>query len=803
MSNPPRACAGCGAQLPVQGAGSAPGHGPVYCSNACRQRAYRRRLRDASAKLGGEPAGARGVGLPLSLDSFVGRRAELSTVARLLRRGRLITLFGPAGVGKTRLALEVAGRVDRTFPGGIHLIELAAIRRPEFMVQAVASAVGVSEQAGTPLTAALVTSLRDEELLLILDNCEHLVESCGELVVTLLRRCAGLHILATSREALRLPGEVVYTSAALPLPDAVTLFVDRAQEVAPAFVLDAENRELVKLICQRLDNLPLAIELAARRVRLLPLTDIVAGLRDRFELLTSGTRGGDARHRDLLAAIGWSYDLLSPTEQAVFRRLSMLPGGFGLDLAHAVCADLKLSTRDSVGVLSNLESKSLINPTAGAGGHARFRQLESVREYTRLRLAESGEWDDAAERLVAWLTEVATPLLDQFLTTGALREQLDAEYDNLLHAVEHLAGGTDHRQLLLVAVVVVCRGTSGIVDYARERLAAALRIDGPPHAYRCFVLEQAAWLWARQGDHDAALAMATEAVDRAREYGGTALLCRALTALGYTRQLRGEYAEAIAAFTACLSGVRGLGQPASTALCLNNLAWAMVMAGALGQASPLIDEALAHAEDGEPGRVAAFRHTAGGLALEAGDPLGAEREFVRSLRLLDAGSSSVAPFALEGLGLAAIHSGRTERGLRLVGAAETIRRRSGQADDLWWRERLAAAVDRAAATLSDARVRAALDEGRRQSAQNAVEYALRDVWTQPAPATHLTRRERDVVALVTQGLTNRQIADRLGVSERTVEAHLDHVRTKLDLRSRAQIAAWAAKHAITHRASST
>src|SRR5262249_55982187 len=185
------------------------------------------------------------------------------------------------------------------------------------------------------------------------------------------------------------------------------------------------------------------------------------------------------------------------------------------------------------------------------------------------------------------------------------------------------------------------------------------------------------------------------------------------------------------------------------------------------------------------------------------DVPGAEREFVRSLRLLEAGSSVVTPVALEGLGLAAIHSGRTERGLRLVGAAATIRRRSGQTGDPWWRERLNAAVDRAATTLSNAGVGAALDEGRRQPAQHAVEYALRDAWTQPAPATHLTRRERDVVALVTQGLTNRQIADRLVLSERTVEAHLDHVRTKLDLRSRAQIAAWAAKHAATHRAPST
>jgi predicted ATPase/DNA-binding CsgD family transcriptional regulator len=789
--------------LRTQEAGSATGQGPIYCSNACRQRAYRQRLRDAKAKPDDDPAAVHGTGVPLSLDSFVGRKDELATVARLLRHSRLITLFGPAGVGKTRLALEVASRAARTFPGGVHLIELGAITRAEFMVQAVASAVGVSEQPGTPVVETLVTSLRDEKLLLIFDNCEHLVEACGDLVVSLLRRCAGLHILATSREALRLPGELVYTNSVLPLADAVALFIDRAQAVAPAFVLDAESRELVETICQGLDNLPLAIELAARRVRLLPLKDIVVGLRHRFELLTSGTRGGDARHRDLLAAIEWSYELLSPTEQAVFRRLSMFPGGFGLDLAQSGCADLHLSGRDSMELLSNLESKSLITSTVGPKGHARFRQLESVREYAQMRLAESGERDGAAERLVAWLTRVATPLLDQFLTTGDVRERLDAEYDNLLHAVEHLTGGADPRQLLLVAATLVCRGTSGIVDYGRTRLAAALRVDGAPDAYRCFVLEQAAWLLARHGDHDSALAMAEEALRRAREHGGTALLCRALSALGNARQLRGEYAEAVAAFAACLSKVRDFGQPTSTASCLNNLAWATILAGDLVRASALVKETLAiYAEDGEPDRMAAFRHTAGMLALESSDPRGAEREFVCSLRLVDAGRSGVTPFALEGLGLVAIDGGRADRGLRLVGAAETIRRRSGQAGDPWWRERVAAGVARARATLSDARIRAALDEGRRQSAQDAVDYAFRDRWTQPAPTTQLTRRERDVVLLVTQGLTNRQIAHRLGVSERTVEAHLDHVRTKLDLRSRAQIAAWAAKHAVANQVSS-
>jgi AAA domain len=218
-------CASCGAQ-PPPGPGSS-AHG-LYCSNACRQRAYRQHRRAAAAAQEARP-GPRPPTIPLALDSFVGRAAELAAVRRLLRTSRLITLFGPAGVGKTRLALELAGRVGLSFPGGVHLVELGPLTRPEVVGRAVASTLGVCEQPGTPLTDTLVARVQDDELLLVLDNCEHLIEACGSLVVLLLRRCAGLHILATSREALRLPGELVFASDQLPAPDAAQLFADRAR----------------------------------------------------------------------------------------------------------------------------------------------------------------------------------------------------------------------------------------------------------------------------------------------------------------------------------------------------------------------------------------------------------------------------------------------------------------------------------------------------------------------------------------------------------------------------------------------
>jgi predicted ATPase/DNA-binding CsgD family transcriptional regulator len=806
MPDATRHCASCGIALSERTTGSV--RDTVYCSNACRQRAYRDRRRTEGVPRSGAASGTRQA-IPLALDSFVGRRQELASVRRLLRGSRLITVFGPAGVGKTRLALELATRVGHGFPGGVHLVELGPLTRPEFVIRAVASAFGVSEQPATPLVDTLVASMQDEQILVILDNCEHLVEACGALVVMLLRRCAGLHVLATSREALRLPGEQVFAGGELPIDDAVQLFTDRAREVAPAFDLEPVSRGQVERICARLDNLPLAIELAARLVRVLPLADIADGLRDRFELLTSGARGADPRQRDLLTAIEWSYKLLPPVEQAVFARLAMLPGGFDFDLVRAVCADLKLTVAQCRELISSLESKSLVTSTHASSGRARFRQLESVREYAQRRLIESGHWDATAERLVHWLTDKASPLLEQFVTSMDVRGELDIEYGNLLRAVEHLAGSADHRPLLLIVALGRCHGGSGIAGYGREQLAEALRIEGGPLAYRCLALAQAGWLAARHGDHDSAVALAGQAVDLARVLGPSALLGRTLMALAYARLTYGEFTEAMDCFTECLQQARSLGQPETTALCLNNLAWASILTGDTARAQDLVAEALKtiHRGDGEPKWVAALRHTAGILALEQNALPDAAREFTESLRILGSRSSGTTPFALEGLGMVALQDGNGERGLRLVGAAETIRRKSGVAGDPWWRGRLAAAVAAGQSRLSDRRAETVRQEGRRMSAAQAIDYALRDrndpAASRTALPVALTRREHDVAALVTQGLTNREIGEQLRVSERTVEAHLDRLRTKLGLRSRAQVAAWAARNTVTPRRATT
>ena len=756
-----------------------------YCSNACRQRAYRQRSRSVPAESGPD--------LPHQLDCFVGREDELTSAARLLRNGRLVTLLGPAGAGKSRIAVELAARVRRRYGDGVRLGDLGELTRPELLGQAIAAAIGASEHPGTPLVDTVISRLRDKELLLVLDNCEHLVEPCGELVMRLLRQCGGLRVLATSREALRLSGEMIFPIGELPLADAVRLFVERAKAVAPDFSAHntAHSTAELELICTRLDCMPLAVELAARLVRLLPLTDIIAGLDDRFAMLASTTRGFDNRHRDLRAAIEWSYKLLEPAEQGLLRRLSVLPGGFGIDLAAAV-GDARPASM--VPLISTLESKSVIAPIAGR--HGRFRQLESVRYYARRKLDESGERAEATERLIDWLITLAEPFTSTFAISRTTLDQLTSELPNLLVGLDFLRDGTDERQLLLLSALVRCRQQLGTAADGRERLAAALRIPDASPAYRACALEQASWLagWY-DANHDS-VEFATQAVTLGPEHGSTALLSRALQALGFARQVCGDYPDARQSFAECLRLVRTLDEPMSVGLCLNNLAWAQLLDEDLDAARESVTEAVPiYRKYADPTRRAALLHTSGALALLRGDVGAAASHFVGSLRSLENSSPMIWPYAVEGLAVSALRSGDLDRGLRLAGLAEIGRTGAG---DRWWRDFVSHAVSVATDRLPARRAEALLAQGRAVSVVEGTRYALTGEWPPGRDSSvepPLTGRQFGVAALLTEGLTNRQIAGRLRISERTVETHLDHIRTKLDLTSRAHVAAWAATHA--------
>ncbi len=400
--------------------------------------------------------------LPLQLTSFVGREQELGEVAALLGAHRLLTLTGPGGTGKTRLALQAAADALEAYPDGVWLAELAALAGPALVPQAVAAAVGAREEPGRPLGATLTDALRPKRVLVLLDNCEHLLDACARLADTLLRACPHVRVLATSREALGTAGETTWRVPSLALPDpdrlgpleqvthydAVRLFTDRAVAVQPAFRVTAANAPAVARICARLDGIPLALELAAARIRLLPPAQLLGRLEDRFRLLTGGSRTALERHQTLRAAVVWSHALLREPERALFARLAVFAGGWTLEAAEAVCtrdagdAGDGLAAGEVLGFLSGLVDKSLVQAET-SGEAARYHLLETIRLFAWERLRDAGAAEAARDRHAAWclaLAEGWTAAGTHF--PGAPEARLArAEHANVRAALEWRGGG--------------------------------------------------------------------------------------------------------------------------------------------------------------------------------------------------------------------------------------------------------------------------------------------------------------------------------------------------------------------------
>ncbi|MFF3934645.1 ATP-binding protein [Streptomyces phaeofaciens] len=813
-----RTCEACGAALAAAPRGGRPAR---YCSSACRQRAFRERSthKDAGRERHVAPVASPpdpGRGLPRALDSFVGRRQEMSRLRTLLRTSRLLTLTGAGGVGKTRLALEFAKGLPRRHMR-VDLVALDSLHDGVPLAQSVATALGVGEQAGRSGTGVLVRAIGDTSRLLVLDNCEHLAEPCARLAAALLIRCPGLRILATSREALRVPGETVFRVGELSLPpdgpaddptallrsDAVRLFVERASSRAPGFTLGRDNGATVAEICRRLDGLTLAVELAARRVGSLPLGDILAGLDDQvvqLSLLTDGNRTGPRRHDGVAAAIDWSHRLLDPEEQAVFRRLAVLVGGFDAGAAQAVCAGGGVAPRDILRILCSLEAKSLIVRLPGDAEPARFRQLRVLRVYAAERLIVSGELPTVRRRALEWLNGLAD-LAGNEVFADQSGNPLIVERDNLTVALADAAdrATAPYRRLSLELARV---------HYQQEQPSAARSLlDGllretDDSAIGGAVAALATRVACQRSDLPRALRLGEEAVRLERTHGHPAGLANALDARAAAFLCRGEFAAAVADLRECLKLVEALGRPHDTAWCTHHLAWALLQAGGETEADVLMERCLpVLREHAHWSRAAAALHTAGAVRLALGRLRNAEALFAEVLEIVP-NASFHAVYPVEGLALVAAESGDMRRTLRLYEASTQARRRLDTEPEAPWRRRLEQAAIHARAQLSPAARDAALDGGRRLHGDRLVAYALRvgggghhpatDTTAAPADQSPLTGREFMVAELVAEGLTNHQIAERLGLSPRTVATHLDKVRDKLGLRSRTRIALWAA-----------
>jgi predicted ATPase/DNA-binding CsgD family transcriptional regulator len=504
-----------------------------------------------------------GNNLPIPVTSFVGRVKEIAEVKKLLTQTRLLTLTGSGGCGKTRLALKIAMDVLDAFPNGVWFIDLAPLSDPALVPQTIASVFDLRQGSDTPVTALLHNFLRDKNLLLILDNCEHLVQASAELADRLLQTCPALEILATSRELLNVPGETLYRIPSLPLADAehlsslrtlaqtdaIRLFVERAGSVRTDFSLSDQNAPGIAQICARLDGMPLAIELAASRVEVLSVEQIAERLDDRFRLLTAGRRTAPSRQQTLRAAMDWSYDLLSEQERVLLRRLSVFAGGWSLEAAEAVCSDKGIETKSVLDVQTQLVDKSLV--TAEERDSAmRYRMLETIRQYAQEKLSESGEIEKRRDQHLAYFVKYAEEAEPRL--TSADRDtwwrRLEADYNNVRAALERSQTKDDPEIMLRLAGALTWFWFhSNYVSEGRQWLERALaRVDTsrPITAARAIALFGAGRLASAVGPLSVARARLAESVILFKQLGDRRHTAYALTSLGFTMARDGDYAIA-------------------------------------------------------------------------------------------------------------------------------------------------------------------------------------------------------------------------------------------------------------------
>ncbi len=500
--------------------------------------------------------------LPQPLTSFVGREREVEDVARMLAKNRLVTLTGVGGIGKTRLSLQVAADLLDDFPDGVWLVELAALADARLVPEAVASVVGVKEEAGRPVAEALARFVKDRQVLIVLDNCEHLLQACAELASALLQAGAqARRSLHRAANRLHLRGEATFPVPPLPVPDpfrtfmrdtleqygAARLFVERAVAAQPAFAVNEENAAAIAGICHRLDGIPLALELAAARVRALSVEQIATRLTDRFRLLTGGDRTALPRQQTLRALIDWSYDLLCDDERVLFRRLAVFAGGFTLEAAEAVACASDLERSAILDLLAQLVEKSLVVVDKDSG---RYRMLETVRQYAEQRLEASGEAASARTRHLNHFVTFLESTLPRLFgpRQGMWLVQLDLERENVLaaHAWSERALDGAALDLRLAHVMRQYLNNRGLMKLALQLTTEALARPGAEQrdAARSRACFDAGWVYCGMGQYAAAQAVLEEGLAIARETGDTERVARILQPLGFAALGQGNRAAA-------------------------------------------------------------------------------------------------------------------------------------------------------------------------------------------------------------------------------------------------------------------
>jgi predicted ATPase/class 3 adenylate cyclase len=638
--------------------------------------------------LGGE------VSLPAAPTSFVGRQREIGEVADLLRTARLVTLTGPGGTGKTRLATETARRLGTAYPGGIHFVDLAPLQTWELVPSAIAQSLGVIEEPDRPLIVSLTSVLQDRQAMLLLDNFEHLIDA-ADAVSVLLTGTRELRLLVTSRIVLRVYGEHEYQVAPLELPareapvDAVTaagspalaLFVDRARAVRQDFALTDANAFVVAEICRRLDGLPLAIELAASRIKLLPPEAILARLDRRLELLTGGARTLPERQRTLRAAIEWSYDLLDAAEQRLLDRLSVFAGGATLEAVDAICNPAAETGMETLDGLASLADKSLLRVLEGVAGEPRYALLETIRELASERLAAAHESAEIERRHAAYFEAFAETAIPEIVgeQQGLWLERLSREHDNLRAALRRMIDAGDGETAMRTAGALWRFWQQrGHLSEGRRWCREVLGLDGSSKA-RFDALTAAGGLAYWQGDYGESERLYNESVDIAREMGDRRAEALALRNLAFMPLMRDAHGEAERLFAESRAISAEIGDREQVASTDGNLGWIYMLEGRF-------DESIAHAtaaveffrERGNRFEIIDNIATLGQAHRLRGEFDKARAHYLEALEFLaEAKDQPMTGRTLRALAATESAAGRHERAMQLWGSAEAIRLRIG------------------------------------------------------------------------------------------------------------------------------
>jgi predicted ATPase/DNA-binding SARP family transcriptional activator/DNA-binding CsgD family transcriptional regulator len=770
-----------------------------------------------------EPPGDGKHNLPAPRTSFAGREGEILEVKRTLAMTRLLTLTGTGGLGKTRLALEVARDLVGVYPEGVWLVELAPLTEPELVVPTVARTLEVREQPERTLLDTLIEALGDKEILLVVDNCEHLANAAAHMADALLSGCPKLRILATSREALGVGGEVLCQIPLLSLPattggepdagsdadslvryEAVQLFVDRARLRLPDFGLTQENSGAVARVCRKLDGIPLAIELATARLGALTVEQVAQRLEVSLDVLKGASVAADPRHQTLRATLDWSYELLSQPERKLYGRLSVFTGGFSLEAAEAVGATDDIEQHEVLESLLSLVDKSLVVAEAANEGRMRYRMLEPVRQYGLERLEMSGEVQEVRRRHAGYflaLAEEAEPRL-RGPEQAAWFERLDAENDNLRGALSWLLEqGEGVLALRLSGALGEFWHVRGHLEEGRRWLEATLaRGDDAPA--RIKALLHAGWIAWEQLDYERSEALGEEALALAREQGDSAATARALYIQGAPTLYQLDFDRAAALFEEAARLQRGVGDVAGLARTIQALGLTATARHDFMRAVELHEECLALArEAGDQIGIIVALGMGAFAYLGQGDHRRAMNLFREGLELSRSlGTKHGIAFHLHAAAALASTQGQPVRSARLWGAGESLMQAIGTGLGPVERYHYGPYVDAARALVGEAAWEEAFAQGMAMSVEEAVEYALSEEVAPTAPESPpaggatddpLTRREQEVAALVARGFSNRHIAQELHLSERTIENHIANIMRKLGGGSRTKIASWA------------